>query len=56
MFFYGVMTQFSFNKNWPSVTVVAKVTFTIFSTARLVSRDTPDILQYTASSKTGSGE
>lgn len=45
--FYGVMTHFSFSKNWPSLAVVAKVIFAIFAKARLVSRDTPDILRYT---------
>ena len=45
--FYGVMTHFSFSKNWPSLAVVAKVIFTIFAKARLVFRDTPDMLWYT---------
>ena len=41
MSFYSVMTHVSFSRNWLSITIVAKVIFTIFDKARLVSLVTP---------------
>ena len=46
MSFYSVMTHVSFSRNWLSITIVAKVIFTIFDKARLVSLVTPYVLRY----------
>ena len=42
----SVMTHVSFRRNWLSITIVAKVIFTIFDKARLVSLVTPYVLRY----------